>query len=235
MTRMPLHRRLLRILFYAAIAALAIPPLLVLPLRWVNPPTSAYMLRTHWETGAEIHYQWIDLKKIAPVLPLAVIASEDQTFPTHNGFAWESIRKAIVASLHGEPLRGASTITQQTAKNLFLWPARSWIRKGIEAYITVWMEILLSKQRIIELYLNIAQFNTTTFGARAAARRIFDTTASQLTRGQAALLAALLPAPTEYSARHPSAYIRQRKRWILRQMRHLGMRHLRGIYPFSDP
>lgn len=228
---MPLRRRLIRILFYVWIAALAIPPLLVLPLRWVNPPTSAYMLRTHWQTGAAIHYAWTDLDKIAPALPLAVVASEDQTFPRHNGFAWESIRKAVKASLHGEQLRGASTITQQTAKNLFLWPARSWIRKGIEAYITVWMEILLSKQRILELYVNIGQFGPSTFGAKAAAQRFFGIAPARLSWAQAALLAAVLPAPTEYDVTSPSAFIRDRQTWILRQMDNLGRAYLNPALP----
>lgn len=216
-----------RFLFGLLIAAIALPPLLVLPLRWVNPPTTAFMLRTHWQANAKIHHQWIDLVAISPALALAVVASEDQTFPTHNGFAWQSIGNAVEDRLNGQPLRGASTISQQTVKNLFLWPAHSWLRKGIEAYFTVWLEILLSKRRILELYLNIAQFGPTTFGAQSASERFFGIPPARLSWSRAALLAAVLPAPTEYDATAPSAYIRNRQAWIIGQMQTLGPGYLR--------
>lgn len=227
--RLPLRRRLFRSLIYALVVALAVAPLLVLPLRWINPPTTAFMLRTHWQTNANIHYTWVDLAAIDPALPLAVVAAEDQTFPDHNGFAWQSIGNAVEESLNGEPLRGASTITQQTAKNLFLWPAQSWLRKGIEAYITIWMETLLSKRRILELYVNIAQFGPSTFGARAASYRFYGIAPKRLSWAQAALLAAVLPAPTNYDVASPSAFVRHRQAWIIRQMHSLGRGYLNQI------
>lgn len=226
------RRRLLRLLVYALLVALAAPPLAVLALRWANPPVTAFMLRTHWQadtTGPSIHYAWVDMNKIAPALPLAVVAAEDQTFPGHNGFVWKAIGDAVEANLEGGQLRGASSITQQTAKNLFLWPAKSYIRKGIETYITVWMELLLSKRRILEIYVNIAQFGPTTFGARAASERFFGIEPARLSRTRAARLASVLPAPKSYDVTAPSTYVRSRQAWIERQMAQLGDAHLAGI------
>ncbi|MDN5939113.1 MAG: monofunctional biosynthetic peptidoglycan transglycosylase [Salinisphaera sp.] len=228
-------RRLRRILWIVIVVLLALPALAVLALRWVEPPTTAYMLRTQWQTSdasADIQYRWRDMEDISPHLGLAAVAAEDQTFPDHHGFVWKAIGNAIEANLsHEGVVRGASSITQQVAKNLFLWPSQTYVRKAIEAYVTVWLELLLSKRRILALYLNIAQFGPTTFGAEAAAQRFFGVSANQLSRAQAALLAAVLPAPTEYSVRQPSDYVRQRQQWILRQMSHLGGGYLREIYP----
>ncbi len=212
-------------------------PAMVLLLRWVEPPFTAYMLRTHWnaqDSGAEgptIYYRWVDIDDMASCMPLAAVAAEDQTFPGHHGFALQAIRQAFADNMDGDDsaIRGASTISQQTAKNLFLWPARSYIRKAIEAYFTVWMELLWSKQRILAMYLNIAQFDGRVFGVSAAAERLFDTTAAQLTDRQCAALAAVLPAPTAYSAAAPSAYVRRRIRWILQQMQQLGRGYLAPV------
>lgn len=218
------------------VIGLAAPALVVLTLRWVNPPVSAFMLQQHWHTEAQedtvgptIRYHWVDMANISPNLALAVVASEDQTFPTHHGFAWASINKAIQTNEEGGRLRGASTITQQTAKNLFLWPGKSYVRKGIEAYITVCMEVLWPKRRILEVYLNIAQFDNNVFGAGAAANRLLHTTPAALTREQAALLAAVLPAPHRSEVTAPSDYVRQRQSWILGQMAHLGNGYLATI------
>lgn len=187
------------------------------------------MLQQHWRTearentvGPTIYYHWTDLDQISPHLALAVVAGEDQTFPTHHGFVWSSINKAIKEKEAGGDLRGASSITQQTAKNLFLWPAKSYVRKAIEAYITVCMEALWPKRRIIEVYLNIAQFDSNVFGAGAAANRLLHTSPGALTREQSALLAAVLPAPRRYHVTAPSDYVRGRQAWILRQMAGLG-------------
>lgn len=228
-------RRLLWILLSLIVLAMAAPALAVLAMRWVNPPVTAYMLQQHWHIEAEqdhvgpsIYYRWVDLEQIAPVMALAAVAAEDQTFPTHNGFVWKAIGEVLSES-NGKPSRGASSITQQTAKNLFLWPAQSYVRKGIEAYITVCMELLWSKHRILEVYLNVAQFDDQVFGVGAAAPRLFGTTAGQLTEAQAALLAANLPSPRRYSASTPSPYIQRRQAWILGQMRQLGLAHIQRV------
>lgn len=213
------------------------PAAVILVLRWVEPPFTAYMLRTHWAAhdggarGPTIYYHWVDIEAMAACMPLAVVAAEDQTFPYHRGFAWAALRDAMADNLAGtaDGIRGASTITQQTAKNLFLWPARSYVRKIIEGYLTLWMELLWSKRRILEMYLNIAQFDDRVFGVGAAARRIFGTTAAQLSPHQCAALAAVLPAPTRFSASAPSAYVRSRIRWIRQQMRQLGQDYLAPI------
>lgn len=229
-------RRLVRTLVILIIIILLIPAGLVLCLRWVNPPTSAFMLETgarlaHARPGANpaIYHTWVDIDAIAPAMALAVVAGEDQTFPTNHGFAWGQIKKAIKQDLHGGNLRGASTITQQVAKNLFLWPTKSFFRKGIEAYITVWIDLLWSKTRTLEMYLNFAQFGSRCFGVGAAAPRLLGTSAGALSRWQAALLAASLPAPDQASYTHPSAYLRSRQYWILQQMRQLGPSHLAGV------
>lgn len=229
-------RRLARYVVWAAVLALVAPALIVLVLRWVDPPLTSYMLQQHWQVeaaedhvGPSIYYRWVDLAQVAPSLPLAVVAAEDQTFPSHNGFVWKAIGEVLSESGKGKPRRGASSITQQVAKNLFLWPAQSYIRKGIEAYITVCIELLWSKQRIMEVYLNIAQFDTRVFGVGAAAPRLFNTTPDKLSRGQSALLAATLPAPRKYSVTSPGPHVQQRQAWILGQMQQLGAAHVQTI------
>lgn len=215
---------------------MAAPILAVLALRWIDPPLTSYMLQQHWRTeaahdtvGPNIYYRWVPLEQIAPNMALAVVAAEDQTFPSHHGFVWKAIGDALSESEGGKPSRGASSITQQVAKNLFLWPAQSYVRKAVEAYITVWIELLWSKHRIMEMYLNIAQFDDQIFGVGAAATRLFNTSANSLTREQAALLAANLPAPRKYSATAPSGYVLRRQAWIVGQMRQLGTAHIRGV------
>jgi len=213
-------------------AILLAPAVLILLMRWVNPPISAYMLRTHWQTGADgpaIHHRWTPLDDIAPCMPLAAVASEDQTFPDHHGFVWSAITDAIADNARGGSVRGASTISQQTAKNLFLWPAKSYVRKAIEAYLTGWLEVLWPKRRILEVYLNIAQFDDHVFGVGSAAQRLFGTTAAGLSPDQCAALAAVLPAPTRYSATAPGPHVRGRKTWIAGQMRQLGRDYLDDV------
>jgi monofunctional glycosyltransferase len=164
----------------------------------------------------------VSLEQISPHVALAVIASEDQQFPFHAGFDFNSIREAVRASEHGKRLRGASTISQQVAKNLFLWNGHSFVRKGLEAYFTVLIETLWPKERILEMYLNVAQFGAGIYGVQAAAARYFHTSASQLSSAQAALLAAVLPNPLRLQVERPSHYLLQRREWILTQMRDLG-------------
>ncbi|RRZ96775.1 monofunctional biosynthetic peptidoglycan transglycosylase [Erwinia sp. 198] len=166
------------------------------------------------------HSDWVEMKNISPWMPLAVIASEDQKFPNHWGFDVQAIQSV----LDGEEarMRGASTLSQQTAKNVFLWDGRSWIRKGLEAGLTVAIETVWTKRRILTVYLNVAEFGEGIFGVEEASQRYFHKPASRLTMAEAALLAAVLPNPIRFRADAPSAYVRQRQQWILRQMRQLG-------------
>lgn len=199
-----------------------------LALRFVDPPFSTVMLARQvgaWaggERGLRIAYDWRDLERIAPALPLAVIAAEDQRFAAHRGFDLEAIEQARRHNARGGRLRGASTISQQVAKNLFLWEGRSWLRKGIEAWYTVLIELLWPKTRILEVYVNIAEFGDGVYGAQAAARRYFGREASQLDPAQAARLAAVLPSPRRYSAAKPGPYVQRRTAQIQRQVRQIG-------------
>ncbi|WP_075182968.1 monofunctional biosynthetic peptidoglycan transglycosylase [Pantoea sp. 1.19] len=174
------------------------------------------------DTDYVAHSDWVGMDAISPWMPLAVIAAEDQTFPTHWGFDVAAIRTVLAGSEEGEPVRGASTLTQQTAKNMFLWDGRSWVRKGLEAGLTGGLELVWTKRRILTVYLNIAEFGDGVFGVEAAAQRYFHKPASRLSMSEAALLAAVLPNPLRFKAAAPSGYVRQRQQWILRQMRQLG-------------
>jgi len=166
------------------------------------------------------HSDWVGHDEISPWMGLAVIASEDQKFPTHWGFDVAAIESVLDNS--DSRMRGASTLSQQTAKNLFLWDGRSWVRKGLEAGLTVGIETVWTKRRIVTVYLNIAEFGPGVFGVEAASQRYFHKPASRLTAAEAALLAAVLPNPIRFRATAPSGYVRQRQQWILRQMRQLG-------------
>jgi len=170
----------------------------------------------------KLDHRWVDLHSISPNLALAVVASEDQKFPEHWGFDVEAIEKAYKLNQHSHHIRGASTITQQVSKNLFLWSGRSYFRKALESFFTILAESFLPKRRILEIYLNIAEFGDGIYGAEAAAQRLFHKPASRLTRSDAALLAAVLPNPKTYHANRPSAFIERRRAWILQQMRDLG-------------
>jgi monofunctional glycosyltransferase len=194
----------------------------VLVLRWLNPPFSAFMAETTlsaWisrDSTYQFRHHWVDLGQISPNLALAVVASEDQKFPAHWGFDVEAIEKAYAMNGHSHRVHGASTISQQVAKNLFLWSGRSYFRKGLEAYFTVLIEACWPKRRIL------AEFGYGTYGADAAAVRYFHKPAARLTRSDAALLAAVLPNPQRYLVAVPSRYIEQRRAWILDQMQALG-------------
>ncbi len=193
---------------------------LVLPLRWLPPLTTSFMLIT-WagkpaQAGA-LRYQWMPRKAISPRVPEAFMAAEDQKFLDHHGFDLESISKALRHNQRGRSTRGGSTITQQLAKNLYLWPGRSWLRKGIEAWFTAWLEMLLPKERILELYANVVQFGPTVFGVEAAAQAYFGKPAARLNREEAALLAAVLPNPVRFSVARPTRYVQRRQQWILQQ------------------
>ena len=219
--------RLRRACLALGLAALVAPLLLVVTLRWVPPPTTAFMMRSVQARAdapgwAEAGYRWTAWEDIAPHAALAVIASEDQRFPHHRGFDVDAIRSALEEARQGERLRGASTISQQTAKNLFLWPGRSWVRKGLEAWLTVLVELCWSKQRILEVYLNVAEFGDGLFGITAASERFFGKRPADLGPDEAARLAAVLPNPKWLRADDPSAYVRARESWIREQMDVLG-------------
>ena len=195
--------------------------------RFVAPPSSALMIERRidfWRSGQKYssQYRWVDFNRIAPPMASAVIASEDQNFLHHHGFDWGAIERAIDEDENGKRVRGASTLSQQTAKNLFLWPGRTWIRKALEAYFTVILETCWSKRRILETYLNIAEFGDGVYGVEAASQRYFHKPAAQLTSEDAAVLAAVLPNPHRMRANAPSRYVRQRQHWILEQMRQAG-------------
>ncbi len=169
-----------------------------------------------------VAYQWFSYDDISKQMALAVVAAEDQNFPSHFGFDFDQIGKAMKDHERGRRLRGASTITQQVAKNLFLWEGRSFIRKGFEAYFTVLIELLWSKERILEVYLNIIETGDMIFGVGAASQIYFKKLPLKLTRSQAALIAATIPNPIRFSAKRPSGYVLRRQGWILRQMSSLG-------------
>jgi monofunctional biosynthetic peptidoglycan transglycosylase len=213
----------------AAVALLLLAMLAaVVSLRWLDPPTSAFMLEARaqaWWGGERQYrteYRWKSLEQISPQAALAVIASEDQQFPFHAGFDFTSIRAAVRAHEQGAPLRGASTISQQVAKNLFLWSGRSLVRKGLEALFTVMIESCWPKERILEVYLNVAEFGYGVYGVEAAARHFFHDPAARLTAAQSALLAAVLPSPRRLHANAPSRYLLAQRDRILQQMANLG-------------
>ncbi len=216
-----LTARFLHFLLWLIAAWIAITVLCVGLLRWVDPPTSAFMLIERMNHDVEIRHSWVAWDRIASPMKVAVIAAEDQMFPDHAGFDFKSIDRALAERERGR-IRGASTISQQVAKNLFLWGGRSWVRKGLEAYFTVLIELLWPKQRILEVYLNIAEFGHGVFGVGAASETYFRKPAARLTSNEAALLAAVLPSPKRLRANAPSSYVRSRQRWILGQMRGLG-------------
>lgn len=204
--------------------------LLVLSIRWVNPPFSALMVEQQLSatlSGQDYQSQrsWTPWKNLPDNLKMAVIAGEDQQFANHHGFDIAAIRAAIAHNQSSASIRGASTLSQQVAKNTFLWSSRSWLRKALEAWFTVWIELLWSKERILEVYLNSAEWGPGIFGAEAAAQYHFQRSAAYLSNQQAYLLAAVLPSPLTRSPSQPSAATAQRAQWIGRQVQQLGASH----------
>jgi monofunctional biosynthetic peptidoglycan transglycosylase len=220
--------RILRSVAILMVAWLALSWLVVLILRFVPPWTSAVMMErrlsalVHGQPGFEIHQRWVPWERVSPYVPLAMVAGEDQKFPFHHGFDVDAIQDAIDAADDGKRLRGASTISQQTAKNLFLWNGRSFVRKGLEAYFTVLIELTWPKQRILEVYMNIAELGDGIYGVGAASDAYFGTPPSRLSAAQAARLAAVLPSPRRFRVNNPSAYVQRRANWIQQQMGQLG-------------
>lgn len=180
-----------------------------------------YFEQLHSDEPVRWKHQWVSFDYISPHMPMAVIASEDNRFPTHHGFDVVEIQNAIQEKMEGGRSRGASTISQQTAKNVFLWPASNWIRKGFETYFTFMIETFWSKQRIMEVYLNSIEMGRGLYGVQATAKYNFHTTAAELTRGQCALIAATLPNPLRFDSANPSGYMMRRKARIMHIMRTL--------------
>lgn len=195
---------------------------IVILYKYIPIPVTPLMLERRISEGSPINYRWTPIDKITTDLPLAVVASEDNLFTTHNGFDFEQIRIAQEEARKGKRLRGASTISQQTAKNVFLWNGRSWVRKGLEAYFTLLIEAIWGKERIMEVYLNCIEMGNGIYGAAAVADEHFGTTPDKLTRAQCALIAATLPNPRKYSSKRPSKYMLRRQKAILKNMKNIG-------------
>jgi monofunctional glycosyltransferase len=219
--------RIFKILLRIVIAFLALSVGLTLLYRWVPVPVTPLMLIRLVEQKQEgkslsMKHDWVSLENISPKLQLAVVCSEDQNYLKHYGFDWAAIEKAMKGNEEGHRLRGASTISQQTAKNVFLWPGRSYVRKGFEAYFTLLIELFWSKERIMEVYLNSIEMGPGVYGAEAAARYWFRKPAAKLTKEESTAIAAILPNPRKYSASPPGPYVAKRKAWISRQMSFWG-------------
>ena len=196
--------------------------------RWINPPLTPLMVIRAFDRDKEgniygIHKDWVPLDKISPNLVLAVVSSEDNRFLEHNGFDLEAIKKANRLNKKGKKLRGASTISQQTAKNVFLWPARTYVRKGLEVYFTVLIEIFWSKERIMEVYLNVIEMGKGIYGAGKAAKTYYRKPADKLSRSESAMLAAILPNPRKWNPNRPTSYIKRRQNWIMWNMNNIEM------------
>lgn len=229
-------RFLKRLVLWTFGSLLLLSVLSVALLRIVPPWTSAFMIAARiqaWQDGDRefrVDYRWTPYEAISPHVKLAVISSEDQKFAFHEGFDFDAIDQALKERERGKRVRGASTITQQVAKNLFLWSGQSFVRKGIEAYFAFLIELLWPKQRILEVYLNVAEFGPGIYGVGAAAPRMFHKAPGRLSAAESALLAAVLPAPKRLHADHPSPYVLRRQAWILGQMEMLGgSRYIHGI------
>lgn len=201
------------------IVILALHLVYLIALKWVNPPITVVQL-TDWINGYDLKRDYVSWDEISPNMKLAVIASEDQLFPEHNGFDWKSIEKAIKErnSKKKKKVRGASTISQQVAKNVFLWNGRSWIRKGLEVYFTFMIELIWGKERILEVYLNVAEMGPGIFGVEAASQHYFKKPARKLTQTEAAKIAASLPNPKKYTIKPLSSAIKRRYPWVEQQM-----------------
>jgi monofunctional biosynthetic peptidoglycan transglycosylase len=221
-------KKLFKWVMFAFLAYVGVVIFLIFIFRWVPIPTSSFMLQHDAKVllgrldADYVRYQWIPLKEISPHLPIAVVAAEDQRFPDHHGVDLLAIRYALNSKKEKRP--GASTITQQVAKNLFLWSGRDYFRKGLEAFYAVLIELFWSKERILEVYLNIAQFGKQEYGVDVAVKQLMKKTQQTLTKQDSALLAAVLPAPHRWKLMEPSVRVKKRQRWIMKQVRQLGGR-----------
>jgi monofunctional biosynthetic peptidoglycan transglycosylase len=216
---------LLRVLFIVTLWFVGTSVFTVFVFKWMPVPHTSLMLVRNLEQLANgekliLKHDWVPMRKISPHMQLAAVCSEDQNFFKHNGFDFGAIKKAMnEAKKKNGKLRGASTISQQTAKNVFLWPGRSWVRKGFEVWFTGLIELIWGKKRILEVYLNSIEMGKGIYGAEAAARSYFGTPASKLSKYQAASVIAILPSPRKWSAAKPGPYVQSRTQWIIGQMR----------------
>lgn len=217
-------KKYFRFIYKSFFAFILVSVLWVFIYKWVDVPVTPLMIirKVQSKEKHTSYHQWVPLSKISKSLQLAVICSEDQKFVEHSGFDKEAIEKAMAEHKSGRRLRGASTISQQTAKNVFLWPHRSWIRKGLETYFTFLIETFWSKERILEIYLNSIEMGDGVYGAEAAAQFWFNTSAAGLNKNEAAAIAAILPNPIRFMANPASKYTEKRKQWIIIQMRNYG-------------
>lgn len=221
-------RRVFKYITYCLLIFLVSTVLTVAAYRWLPVPITPLMVircvqNIHNGETAAIHHKWVPLKQISPYLPVAVMASEDQNFMHHHGFDFNAIQDAAIERLEGKRSRGGSTISQQTAKNVFLWPQSSWLRKGFEVYFTVLIELMWPKERIMEVYLNSIEMGPNIYGAEAVAQRHFGCSARKLRRSDCALIAATLPNPLRFSSLAPSGYMRKRQKKIEQEMRHIPL------------
>lgn len=206
---------------------LLVSVLWVLAYRFINPPITLLMVQRNWERKADgkpgkIEKKWVKFEDISDNMKRAAVSAEDQLFLKHMGFDINAIEKAYASNAKGKKVKGGSTISQQTAKNVFLWPGRSWVRKGFEAYFTLLIELLWSKERILEVYLNVIEMGDGIYGAEAASQAYYKKSCSNLTRSEAALIAACFPNPLRWTPKKPTGYIRHRQYLIMRNMRRLG-------------
>jgi len=217
-------KKLFKFLFKILLGFIAITILWVLAYRFIPVPYTPLMAirASQGNSNHQIRHEWKEIGEISTYLQLAVICAEDQNFLDHNGFDYKAIEKAYKENQKGKRLRGASTISQQTAKNVFLWPERSWLRKGLEVYFTFLIETLWSKERILEVYLNSVEMGDGVYGAEAASNFWFNKSAANLSQSEAAAIAAVMPSPLRYRANPASNFIESRKQWIVRQMQNFG-------------
>jgi monofunctional biosynthetic peptidoglycan transglycosylase len=215
-----MRKRMQRYFFKIVLAIVLLTVITVLPLRWFNPITTSFILSDDSVNSVWVYRRWVVLNDITPMMQMAVIASEDQKFPEHYGFDFDQLQKVL--SQAGGPSRGASTITQQLVKNIFLWSAKGIFRKGVEAYLTLFMELLIPKERILELYLNVVEFGPGVYGVERASEFYFQKTPAQLNRVEASLMAAVLPNPKQLKVSKPSAYVYDRALNIRFAIRNLG-------------
>lgn len=226
-TKNPLLKKITSILSKVLLWFLMVSVFWVLVYRFVNPPITLLMVQRNMERSSEdkpskMKKEWVDFEDISDNMKRAAVSAEDQLFLKHLGFDIKAIEKAFATNKKGKKIKGGSTISQQTAKNVFLWPGRSWVRKGFEAYFTLLIEILWSKERILEVYLNVIEMGDGVYGAEAAAQEYFGKSCRKLTRSQSALIAACFPNPRRWTPRKPTTYIRHRQYLILRNMKRLG-------------
>ncbi len=216
-------KKFFKLIFKILLGLFLFSIMIVVIYKWVPVPFTPLMVIRYFENpGEPVEHDWVPIEDISRHLQLAVIASEDQNFANHSGFDFEAIQKAMDNNRGGRKIRGASTISQQTAKNVFLWPGRTWFRKGVEAYFTFLIEMIWSKERILEVYLNSIEMGKGVYGAQAASQHWFKKDALKLGPYEAAAIAAVLPNPREYRANPASNFIQRRKNWIVRQMQNYG-------------